>query len=206
MLDSRGFDLWADGYDASVALTEEKNEYPFAGYKAVLGEIFRIAAAVPNARVLDLGFGTGILTAKLYERGCAIFGQDFSERMVALAREKMPRALLCQGDFSHGLAEPLREGRYDLIIATYSLHHLTDERKISLLTELLGRLRPGGKILIGDVAFPDREALESCRAEAGEEWDDEEIYFVADELKAAFPDLTFLPESFCAGVLILEKK
>ena len=27
MLDSRGFDLWADGYDASVGLAEEENSY-----------------------------------------------------------------------------------------------------------------------------------------------------------------------------------
>ena len=33
MLDNKGFDLWADGYDKSVGLSEEENTYPFAGYK-----------------------------------------------------------------------------------------------------------------------------------------------------------------------------
>ena len=36
MLDSRGFDMWADGYDESVALCEENGEYPFAGYRELL--------------------------------------------------------------------------------------------------------------------------------------------------------------------------
>ena len=27
MLDSKGFDLWANGYDKSVNLSEENNEY-----------------------------------------------------------------------------------------------------------------------------------------------------------------------------------
>ena len=31
MLDDRGFDLWADGYDKSVRLSEENGVYPFAG-------------------------------------------------------------------------------------------------------------------------------------------------------------------------------
>lgn len=40
MLDEKGFDLWADGYDATVGLSEESDTYPFAGYKKVLGGIF----------------------------------------------------------------------------------------------------------------------------------------------------------------------
>ena len=35
MLDNKGFDLWADGYDAAVGLSDEENSYPFAGYKDV---------------------------------------------------------------------------------------------------------------------------------------------------------------------------
>ena len=35
MLDNKGFDLWADGYDKSVQLSDESNTYPFAGYKQV---------------------------------------------------------------------------------------------------------------------------------------------------------------------------
>ena len=41
MLDNKGFDLWADGYDKSVGLSEEENTYPFAGYKKVLGNIYK---------------------------------------------------------------------------------------------------------------------------------------------------------------------
>lgn len=41
MLDNKGFDLWADGYDKSVQLSEENNEYPFAGYKNPLEDIFQ---------------------------------------------------------------------------------------------------------------------------------------------------------------------
>ena len=201
VLDEKGFDLWADQYDRAVGLSDEENAYPFAGYKDVLGTIFRIIMEKPEAAVLDLGFGTGTLTTKLYENGCTIYGQDFSARMIQLAAEKMPGAHLYQGDFARGLVEPLLAQRYDFIVATYALHHLTDEQKVKLLHDLRRRLNPGGRILIGDIAFETRAELERCRQDVGDEWDDEEIYAVADELKKEFPTISFTQISHCAGVL-----
>ena len=203
MLNQKGFDLWADGYDKSVGLSDEQNTYPFAGYKAVLGSIYQRIMEKPNAIVLDIGFGTGTLTAKLYENGCTIYGQDFSARMIELASEKMSNAHLYQGDFTQGLAEPLQAQNYDFIVATYSLHHLTDEQKVSFLRVLQDHLNPGGRIFIGDVAFENRIQLEQCRKDVGDEWDDDEIYFVVDELKKEFPSLIFTQISYCAGIISL---
>ena len=64
MLDKNGFDLWADGYDKTVGISDEENAYSFAGYRDVLGSIFQV----------------------------------------------------------------IMEKHYDFIVATYSLHHLTDEQ------------------------------------------------------------------------------
>ena len=205
MLNQTEFDLWAEGYDKSVGLSDAEKTYPFAGYRAVLGTIFQTIMKKPKAVVLDVGFGTGTLTAKLYENGCTIYGQDFSARMIELASEKMPNAHLYQGDFTQGLVEPLLEQRYDFIVATYSLHHLTDEQKVSFLRMLRDHLNPGGQLLIGDVAFENRSQLEQCRKDVGDEWDDDEIYFVVDELKKYLPTLGFTRISYCAGVLSLNK-
>ena len=205
MLNNKGFDLWADGYDKSVGLSDEANTYPFAGYKRVLAALFQAVMQTPSASVLDIGFGTAVLTAKLYEQGCTIYGQDFSSRMIELASAKMPDAHLYQGDFTTGLVEPLRDRRYDAIIATYALHHLTDAQKIVFLSALRGCLNENGKILIGDVAFETRSALNQCRQEAGAQWDDDEIYFVIEELKKDLPDLSFTQLSPCAGVLTISR-
>lgn len=205
MLSSKGFDLWADGYDKSVGLSDEDGTYPFAGYKDVLNEIYGRVLSLPGKTVLDVGFGTGALTTKLYEQGCRIFGQDFSAEMIRLAQEKMPEAKLYQGDFSLGLAEELKRNRYDAVIATYSLHHLTDSQKVSFLKELFALLNEGGCICIGDVAFQTRAELEQCKAQVGSGWDDDEIYFVFDEISPFFPQMKFQQVSHCAGLLYLEK-
>ncbi len=205
MLDHRGFDLWADGYDKSVGLSDEDNTYPFAGYKQVLNEIYKNVRTGTGHTVLDIGFGTATLAAKLYEQGYRIYGQDFSERMLELAKAKMPEAKLYLGDFSQGLVEELKQNRYDIVIATYSLHHLADAQKVHFIKNLLSLLTEDGCIYIGDVAFETRAELERQRVLIGEEWDEEEIYFVADEFTKSFPKARFQPISFCAGLFSLKR-
>ncbi len=205
MLNSNGFDVWADGYDESVRLADESDAYPFAGYATILREIYGRVCASGAKAVLDIGFGTGTLAGQLYQQGCDVFGQDFSSRMIQLAQGKMPRAKLYQGDFSLGLVQELKQQRYDAIIATYALHHLTDEQKAAFFQELLPLLQDNGCIYVGDVAFATRAQLEQCKAQAGDDWDASEIYFVYDELKQAFPQLRFEPVSHCAGLLTLKK-
>ena len=206
MFDSKEFDSWADNYDRDMELEAEKNSYPFAGYREVLGAIGRMILEKEGAAVLELGFGTGTLASELYEKGCEIYGQDFSSRMVELAQAKMPGAHLYQKDFGEGLAEPLLERKYDFIVATYAMHHLTDGQKISLIHDLLGVLKADGRILVGDIAFETREAMESCRHEFMDEWDDEEYYFAFDEFREVFPYMTFEKISFCSGILSIPKE
>ena len=53
MLNSKGFDEWAAGYDASVRHSHDAGEYPFAGYEAVLSLIEARVNSRPGADVLD---------------------------------------------------------------------------------------------------------------------------------------------------------
>lgn len=205
MLDSKGFDLWADGYDKSVGLSDENGTYPFAGYRKTLNAVYNAVLMSSEKTVLDIGFGTGVLSSKLYEHGCTVFGQDFSPKMTELAAAKMPNAKLYCGDFSLGLTEELKQNRYDAVIAAYSLHHLTDKQKESFIKGLLPLLNEGGCIYIGDVAFETRARLEECMLQAGDVWDKDEFYFVYDEIKRVFPRMKFEPLSCCAGLLSLQK-
>ena len=205
MLDNRDFDDWAAGYDKSVERSDEDGSYPFAGYERIMGAIFERVFASGAKSVLDVGFGTATLTKRLYDEGISVFGQDFSAEMVRIAAEKMPQARLFQGDFAQGLVPELADKTYDTIVATYSLHHLDDAQKVDFIGSLLDRLSEGGALYVGDVAFETRSELEACRVEARDTWDADEIYFVCDELRAAFPQLAFERMSPCAGLITLQR-
>ena len=115
MLNNTGFDLWADGYDKSVGLSDESDRYPFAGYRAMMNALYQRVLAQSGRDVLDIGFGTGILTSRLYEQGCRIYGQDFSARMIELAQAKNAGRAALSGrffqkalcpSFAHGSTTP----------------------------------------------------------------------------------------------------
>lgn len=205
MLSNEGFDLWADDYDECVDISDNNESYPFAGYKIILNEIYNRILNASYKNILDIGFGTGTLISKLYQQGCKIYGQDFSERMIYMAQKKMPEAKLFNGNISNGLVEPLLEHKYDAIIATYSLHHLTDSKKVTFIKSLLKQLEKNAVIYIGDVAFETRLEHDKCMKKVEDEWDKDEFYFVVDEMKAYFPDMKFEKISECAGIITLKK-
>lgn len=208
MLNNQGFNLWADNYDQTVQVSEENNQYPFAGYKKILAAIFNEVMQKQNSNVLDIGFGTGVLTSKLYDNGHQIDGLDFSANMIAIAQSKMPNANLIEWDISKGLPLDISEKKFDSIISTYALHHLTDEEKISFIYNLLSLLKEDGKIFIGDISFKTREQLEKCRQDSIDYWDSDEFYFVYDELIVALQNkckCDFYPISHCGGVFVISK-
>ena len=86
VLTGQGFDRWAEDYDASVDRSDAEGSYPFAGYQRVQDAIVRRVLAKGQPVVLDIGFGTGVLTERLYQAGCEVYGQDFSSEMIAIVR------------------------------------------------------------------------------------------------------------------------
>ena len=204
MLDNHGFDLWADGYDKSVNIADEQDLYPFAGYKKLMNSIYNAVMVKCPAGILDVGIGTGTLALKLYEAGNEITGVDFSSKMLNQSRVKMPNATLIQHDFSKGLPIELSDEKFDFIISTYALHHLTDSEKIKFIRTLLTHLNSAGTIIIGDVGFQDRESLDKCRIACDDTWDDDEFYFVYSELQGELLHhctMTYHQVSHCAGIL-----
>lgn len=206
MLSAEAFDRWSASYDADVRACVEADEYPFAGYFDALEQLAELVNSRDGSMtVLDLGIGTGVLAARLAENGHSIFGVDFSLDMLDSAAQKLPDAFLFQHDLTQGLPNALMSLRADFIIASYSLHHLTDAQKVELLRALRWNLKPDGVILLADVSFPTRVHMEECREAYADVWDAEECYLIEDELRAALPEyhIDTIPVSFCADVWIL---
>jgi len=208
MKNNDGFDLWADSYDCSVKDADESNQYPFAGYKNLMNAIYGKIMIQAPVKVFDIGFGTAMLTAKLYDGGNSISGIDFSMNMLEIAQTKMPNANLLQWDFTQGVPPVFEEEKFDFIIATYSLHHLTDDAKVDFIIKLLDLLTPQGTILIGDICFRTKEELIACKQEWRNDWDEEEIYFVFSELESRLEThckLEFHEFSFCSGIIEIHR-
>ncbi|GHV06663.1 hypothetical protein FACS1894217_05810 [Clostridia bacterium] len=204
MLDSYGFDLWANEYDKSVEISDENNEYPFAGYKALMNSIYGVVMQRCPAKILDIGFGTALLSEQLYNKGNTITGIDFSDEMVKIAKEKMPKARLIRHDFSLGIPQSLLFEKFDFIVTTYAIHHLTDNAKIDFIMALLVMLEKDGRIIIGDVSFQTRDDLDKCKNSCGDAWDNDEFYFVFEEIYDrlnAYCDMKYHKFSDCSGVL-----
>jgi putative AdoMet-dependent methyltransferase len=72
---------------------------------------------------------------------------------------------------------------------------------------LADHLLPGGRLVIGDITFPDAAAQDAARRRLGDEWD-EEHYWLADDalraLAAAGLHAAFTPISYCAGVFLIQ--
>ncbi|ASV66700.1 MULTISPECIES: class I SAM-dependent methyltransferase [Cytobacillus] len=209
VLNHRGFDEWAKDYDQSVRLSEGKEAYPFAGYQDVINLVYHMAGHKPSSTILDVGFGTGTLTKRLYDDGHNIYGIDFSKEMIAIAKGKMPNANLFQKNMEEGLPFEFEKEKFHTIISTYALHHVTDRKKIEWIQQLSFSLHEGGSIIIGDIAFETRSAHDQCKNRSYEDWDHSEFYTVYEEIKEELIALKFKVDykqiSHCGGVLLVRR-
>lgn len=203
MLNSKGFDKWAGEYDDSIA---KSKGYPFEGYYDVLAYVHSMVNVSEDTKILDIGIGTGQLTYELYKKGGHVYGIDFSERMLELARKKMPQAMFFKFDFNLGVPEELKDEKFDYIVSSYAIHHIDDNQKVCFIKELKSILKDGGVIIFADVAFKTRDDLKMCKDKAGQAWDSDEIYIVYDEIGTGLKKEGFMVDyaqvSSCAGVLV----
>ena len=110
-------------------------------------ELEEFASLLPeNARVLDLGCGAGIPTAKfLTEKGIEVTGIDLSEKMLSLARENVPNADFIKMDITE---LKFNEETFDGIISVYALFHIPREKHLAIFKNAFKILKKGGMLMI----------------------------------------------------------
>lgn len=120
-----------------------------AAHRIELALVLELALPDPGERVLDAGCGTGIYSALLSERGLEVTGLDPDPHMLAAARLKAPVARLVEGDVTR---LPFADAEFDLALAVTLLCFLGDEEREHAARELLRVVRPGGRVVIGELA------------------------------------------------------
>ncbi len=131
------------------------DQHGSAGLARVTAAVLEAADVGPQTQVVDLGCGTGQISLPLALRGAQVLAVDVSSAMVRKLQAEARRHGVPSLD---GLAMPIEElvlppGSVDLVVSSYSLHHLRDPDKARLVSAAYGWLRPGGRLVLADMMF-----------------------------------------------------
>ena len=142
-----------------------------AGFVANLGmPVVDLLAPQPGERILDLGCGDGVLTARLAELGCSVVGVDGAPDMVRSARARGLDARVVDG---HRLEF---QQEFDAVFSNAALHWMKADPD-AVIAGVARSLRPGGRfvgefgghgnvaaIVVAMVAVLNRRGLDGAAA------------------------------------------
>ena len=140
------FDRIAPGYDRANTMLSFGRDRAWRRLAA------GAAALVPGRSALDVACGTGQLTIELRRRvGPAgrVVGLDFSDRMLAIAREASPLVEWVQGDAT---SLPFEDHGFDAATTAFGLRNLADP--VGGLAEMRRVVRPGGRLVVLEFLRP----------------------------------------------------
>ena len=148
-----------------------------------------MAGVGPGDRALDVATGTGDLAIELARRvgsGGEVVGSDFSEGMLARAREKAPEL---RWEHGNALALPYADGEFDAATVGFGARNFSDlERGLG---EMVRVVRPGGRVVVLEITQPTRPPLSTFFSL----WFDR-VVPVLGRLAASEPEAyTYLPNS-----------
>ena len=110
-----------------------------------------LSSLPPRSRVLDAGIGTGLVARSLSQKGFSVTGVDISKDSLDIARARVPDADLLTGSI---LDIPAPRSYFDATVALYVLRYVDVSDGARAAAELRRVTRPGGKVLVGDLALP----------------------------------------------------
>lgn len=110
----------------------------------------RCAVRGLRGKVLDVACGTGDMVCELQKQGCSVVGIDLSEEMLSIARQKAPAATCLIADAEQ---LPFEDGAFDAVTCAFGVRNFVHLKKG--LGEMLRVLKPGGRMVILELATPD---------------------------------------------------
>ncbi len=134
---------------------EEWDHGSVPGLDRVIEQVLGLAKPEGVALAVDLGCGTGALTLPLARMAKQVVAVDVSQAMIDLLRRHAQESGLTNIDARTGAIEELdlAPGSVDVVVTNYARHHLRDRDKQVVVERAARWLRPGGRLVIGDMMF-----------------------------------------------------
>jgi len=126
-----------------------------AGFCALRDRIIELAEPQAEHTIVDVGSGTGLLSLALAGRVARVWAIDSSPAMRDYLRVKATSADLHNVEtvLASAVSLPLVDEVADLVVSNYCLHELRRADKYRALAEARRVLKPGGRLVIGDMMF-----------------------------------------------------
>jgi ubiquinone/menaquinone biosynthesis C-methylase UbiE len=128
--------------------------------RALLATFAELVQTTGGGRVVDIGCGTGRVTAHLHDLGLDVAGIDLSPGMVGAARRLHPHLTFGTGSMTD---LDLPDRSVTGLLAYYSIIHIPDDLLPRVLAGFARVLAPGGQVLLafqtGDDLLHLTEAL-----------------------------------------------
>jgi demethylmenaquinone methyltransferase/2-methoxy-6-polyprenyl-1,4-benzoquinol methylase len=120
-----------------------------------------LARVGPGGRVLDVATGTGDLAVELTRRvgpEGEVVGTDFSEEMLARARQKAAAGGLgIAFEWGNALELPYETDRFDAATVGFGARNFSDlDRGLAEMTRVV---RPGGRVVVLEITTPTKPPL-----------------------------------------------
>ncbi|WP_433355867.1 class I SAM-dependent DNA methyltransferase [Micromonospora saelicesensis] len=114
--------------------------------RAALASFAELVQGAGGGPVVDVGCGTGRITAHLHTLGVDAFGIDLSPGMIAVARRDHSELRFEVGSMTD---LDLADGSVAGLVAWYSLIHIPDDQIGVVFAHFRRVVRPGGPLLLG---------------------------------------------------------
>jgi SAM-dependent methyltransferase len=130
---------------------------PFADAPAIrdagaLSLVVAEAGTTATDEVLDVACGPGLLACAFAEVAARVTGIDLVPAMIAQARRRQAEVGLANVSWQVGDVTPLPfpDGAFDVVSCRFAFHHFVDPAAV--LAEMVRVCRPGGRVVVIDVA------------------------------------------------------